>query len=227
MFGSGAKKPDPVFAGSEALLTQVQSRGVKSGDAAVRLAVQVAVGSLSKSKDAMGSVDPGRGGGAAQRRQGRIEQRREVAEGGRRPQLHRRDHRRHLRAVGCGDGLAGRTAGERRERLPDEVRARRLERVRVVGEVAVLDLVDSLRAEVDVRRLGEADRRDGLAVVGPAVDEQRVAVVGDAGVGVHAAAVRRAADVEGGVADLAGVRVAGRVPHVADRAVERRWRPRP
>ena len=62
---------------------------------------------------------------------------------------------------------------------------------------------------------------DGHTVVGAAVDQQGVAVVGDRRVAVHAAVVVARAVVLR-VADLARVAVAGRVPHVADGAAEGR-----
>ena len=67
--------------------------------------------------------------------------------------------------------------------------------------------------------LVEADAVDVDAVVGAAVDQQRVAVVDHAGVAVHAAAVVGVADVLG-VRHLARVAQARRRPHVADRRTE-------
>ena len=68
------------------------------------------------------------------------------------------------------------------QRLPDQVLAGLLERVGVVDEVGRRHLVDGLGPPVQVRGLHHADRGDGLAVEGAAVDEQRVPVVRDAGV---------------------------------------------
>ena len=139
MSGSRAKNAEPARPlGSP--VTHVQSRGVKSGEAAPCVAIQP-LGPDSKSEEQdrlLGAV----GAGAALRGRRLAQQGLEAAE--------RRGVRSSTAAIALatcgavrrGEGLAGRhrrcSAGER---LPDQIRARRLERVGVVGEVAVLDLV--------------------------------------------------------------------------------------
>ena len=123
-------------------------------------------------------------------------------------------------AIGCRDRLtrrSRRSAGAQApQRRADEIATRCLEGVGVVGEVAGRRLVDGLRAPVDVRGLGEPDRRDGASVVRAAVHEQREAVVRDARVRVHAARIGGRAVVLD-VGDLARIGEAVRVPHVPER----------
>ena len=58
----------------------------------------------------------------------------------------------------CPDGAAGPGHAETEERLADEVLTRLLERIRVVVEVGRRNLVDRLRAPVQMRGLDEAER---------------------------------------------------------------------
>src|SRR6185369_4470946 len=117
------------------------------------------------------------------------------------------------------DDLAGGRAGVQiREVDSDEIRRRALDRVGVIREVRGGVLVYRLSAEVDVRGLDQADAGDRLAVVDAAVGDERVGVVGNTGVGVHAAAVRCRARVLEGIRDLSGVAEAAGIPHVAEGA---------